>query len=250
MEGMTARDQETLGQQIGRWGETYPSVRSNAAALWDEARGAFAWFSEADIPVAEALRRWTLVVHLVHNFKSQQFIRDVAQRWPTASVPGGPDWPEQPAQIPRQQRELVSLVGLTWRSSVTGFGPATTSALLALLHPDEWAILDRYTAPPAVSLAIREPALADHRPAFADFVDRRDRHRRLVFYEHAYMPLLRAIAQCSGVALLQIERGMFLIGEHLSSTASGQGWPQYHAAPLHALTEGPPSRSTRRGQGL
>lgn len=249
MEGMTARDQETLGQQIGRWGETYPSVRSNAAALWDEARGAFAWFCEPDIPVAEALRRWTLVVHLVHNFKSQQLIRDVAQRWPTSNVAGGPDWPEHPAQIPRQQQELVSHVGLTWRS-VTGFGPATTSALLALLHPEEWAILDRYTAPPAVSLAIREPALTDHRPAFTDYVDRHDRHRRLVFYEHAYMPLLRDVAKYSGVALLQVERGMFLIGEHLSSTASGQGWSRYHAALLHALTEGPPSLNIRRGQGL
>lgn len=250
MEGIAACDQEGLGQQIGRWGEIYPLVRSNAAALWDEARGAFAWFCEADITVGEALRRWTLVVHLVHNFKSQQFVRDVAQRWPTASVAGGPDWPEHPVQVPPRQQEIMARVGLTWRSSVTGFGTATTSALLALLHPEEWAILDRYTAPPAVSLAIREPALADHRPAFTDYVDRHDRHRRLVFYDHAYMPLLRDVAKCSGVALLQVERGMFLIGEHLSSKASGQGWPRYHAALLHALTEGPPSRNTRRGQGL
>lgn len=230
-----------LASQIARWGSTFPWVRGNATDLWEEANGAYAWFCEPGITVTEAHRRWALVVHLVHNFKSQVLIRQPAATWPSASAEG-PSWPERPKDLPPIQHAIVERVDLNWRKEVNGFGAGTTTALLALLHPDEHAVMDVYTAPVAVSLALSEPALQDHSSKFATYKTDRYRHRKLVFYAYAYLPLLRDLAD-RATPLHEIERGLFLVGEHIQSTGSaGKGWPRYHSALLEALADGPATR--------
>lgn len=187
--------------------------------LWMEVRSAYQAFCEDEIEDEEIARRWLLVVHLVHNFKSNISIGEPQQNWSPLPerfrhplVEGDESKRVKP---PLPQQEIVDRV--EYYRNLKGFGIPITSALCALVKPDEDAIIDRFTYPALVGgtggsklpLGVNTNlgAAADDRelvtiPDTFQWTD----------YE-SYRCALRRVADSIGVALLHAERAMFMLGQ-------------------------------------
>jgi hypothetical protein len=87
---MTSNDVDRLAI----WANSFPE---RSQERWREARAAYHWFLDPEIDdKSEVLRRWEIVVHLVHNFKSHVLLGPIrdwgvlpdsqASPWPTMWV--------------------------------------------------------------------------------------------------------------------------------------------------------------------
>lgn len=210
------------------------SLKKSAAAydprfaeLWEEARRAYADFLEPNLRAEEVMRRWTLAVHLVHNFKSQVLIMSPSVEWPTwisgLQVKDPPAvWP---APSTAEQRHVVDQVDHDFLTGL-GFGVPTRSALLALMRPNEHCIIDRWAFSCAIGLAGLGMTGSK---LFVDFPDSSIAPIPTVFSNRdydEYIVFMREISKVAKVDLLIVERACFVIGRILGEEP-GRDWGGY-----------------------
>lgn len=224
---MTARP--TREQLKARLGELDSFFDQEGEELWEEARDAYHWFLEPGLSAPEAARRWTLVVHLVHNFKSQVRIRLPATKWPTLEGKVLSPVPK-PQEAPQGvQQEIIASVNERFLQG-KGVAVPIRSALLALIRPKDHAIIDRwsFTALAGATGGSNPPAgfgteLGGRYPDDSDeLIPSKFQQRD---YD-LYLTGLKKLAEHTEETLRTCERAMYGLGQ-LVGRKEGRSWGGY-----------------------
>lgn len=209
------------------------------------AQRAYVDFLEPGISGEEAARRWTLTVHLIHNFKISVAIRLPSNEWPTwppgqtlRTIPDA--WPEPSTP---EQKYILSRVSST-SEFLQGFGfrVPIRSALLSLMQPDDYCIVDRWAFSALVGLTGPFLPIAGMSTLGSNYPDESmvpiPREFSTSDY-HAYVDAMKQLADAAEVKLLTAERACFCLGQE-SGSIKGRSWRQYREQMLLLLTEKPP----------
>jgi hypothetical protein len=217
-------------RRLAAWAATYPYRSKNR---WREAEAAYQWFWESGIDHLESLRRWELVVHLVHNFKSQVLL-DPIRDWPLPETPQ-PVWPisvsmrSGPSDLFRQQ--VVDAVIHGDYLSVGGIGLPIASALCALVST-EHAIVDRFARGALAGLSSCDEPICHVDVSYASGLadDSTEALPSLNWEEYQrYLETLHKVARASDLGLRDVERAMFRIGQD-AHTDRARKWGAYRLA--------------------
>lgn len=200
------------------------------AELWREAEDAYRWFLEPRLSPAEASKRWSLVVHLVHNFKSQVRIGIPVWRWPpwqTDTPPGANDAGSR--EIDSLQLQILDSVNEEFLSG-KGVGVPIRSALLSLIDPDRYAIIDRWAFMAlAGSTGGSSPPLELPTALGLKYPDDcyEDAPRKFRWPDYGgYMDALRSTAHAFDLTLRATERALYSLGQRVGPD-KGLSWGEY-----------------------
>lgn len=228
-----------LRESLTRWaGHFHPAYHQ----LWQEAQRAYADFLEPGISGEDAARRWTLTVHLIHNFKINVAIRLPSSEWPTwppgLTLQAIPDaWPEP--STPEQKYILDRVSSTSGFLQGFGFRVPTRSALLSLIHPDDYCIVDRWAYSALVGLTAPIMPIAGMSTLGTDYADDSMAPIPSEFSRgdyHAYVDAMRQLAEALELELLTAERACFCLGQEAGSV-KGRNWQQYRQQLLLLLAD-------------
>lgn len=228
------------GGQLAAWNARFGS---EGTALWEELRSIYYQFTQASQDDEETICiLWTLVVHLVHNFKATQRIRQPATDWPgLRTLPNTSEEVPVDIQPPSDvlRKSLICSATQYWlreEHGVKGFGVPTTSALCSLIWPDKFAITDRLARKAlAAGTAPDNPVFGISTP-FGELRlgDQEDPPGDWTHYCKEYLPSVKEIASSlhrsdSSGQLLVVERSMYQIGQRMEGIRKGRKrtWAQY-----------------------
>jgi hypothetical protein len=220
-------ERESALRHLEEWAAEFSK---EGRTLWEEIQRAYLSFLESGLDADEAARRWTLVVHLVNNFKNERRIKLPSTDWPTG--PPDSEGTEIPTTWPRSmsgpQAAILDRLDEGFLAG-RGFGWPKRSTLLSLVRPEEHAIIDRWTFTSlAGSTGGESPVLRLRTPLGERYPDGEKTPIPRRFSDddyNQYVGSLKEVRNLGGRSLETCQRAFYMVGRQLRS--ADRTWGEY-----------------------